>query len=63
VKADVAAYLAFLVLCGLRHISKENFALGRSGATTGNSVDPQHPPFCLFSAYSVRLMLVFFRAV
>jgi hypothetical protein len=28
VKADVAALLTFLVLCGLRHISTENFALG-----------------------------------
>ncbi len=59
VKADVAAHLTFLVLSGLGHISTENFALG---ATTGKSVDPQHPPFCVFSAYSVRLMLVFFRA-
>jgi hypothetical protein len=48
VKADVAALLTFLVLCGFRHISTEKFALGRSGATTGNSVDPQHPPLCLF---------------
>src|SRR5258708_23213829 len=28
VKADVAALLIFLVLCGFRHISAENFALG-----------------------------------
>src|SRR5580700_5923735 len=28
VKADVAAHLTFLVFCGLRHISAENFALG-----------------------------------
>src|ERR1035441_3016178 len=28
VKADVAALLTFLVLCGFRHISAENFALG-----------------------------------
>jgi len=28
VKADVAALLTFLVLCGFRHISGENFALG-----------------------------------
>ena len=28
VKADVAALLIFLVLCGFRHISAETFALG-----------------------------------
>jgi hypothetical protein len=28
VKVDLAAHLAFLVLCGLRRISAENFALG-----------------------------------
>jgi hypothetical protein len=28
VKADVAALLTFLVLCGFRHISTEKFALG-----------------------------------
>ena len=28
VKADVAALLIFLVLCGFRHISAEKFALG-----------------------------------
>ena len=28
VKADVAALVTFLVLCGFRHISTEKFALG-----------------------------------
>jgi hypothetical protein len=32
VKANVAALLTFLVLCGSRHISAENFALGSLGS-------------------------------
>ena len=32
VKADVAALLTFLVLCGFRHISTEKFALGSLGS-------------------------------
>jgi len=48
VTADVAALPTFLVLSGLCHISTENFGLGSLRTTTGNSVDPQHSPFCLF---------------
>ena len=47
VKADVAALLTFLVLCGFRHISAENFALGSLRSDDWQLGRPTVPPFCL----------------
>ena len=55
--------LFFLFFVAFATFPQKLLRLDRSGATTGNSADPQHPRFCLFSAYSVRLILVLFRAV
>jgi hypothetical protein len=58
VMADAAALLIFLVLCGFRHISAENFALGSLRSDDRQLGRPTAPP--LFSAYSVRPMLALF---
>ncbi len=44
VKADVAALLIFLVLCGFRHISAENFALGSLRSDDWQLDRPTAPP-------------------
>jgi hypothetical protein len=44
VKADLAAHLAFLVLCGLRRISAENFALGSLRSDDWQLGRPAAPP-------------------
>ena len=44
VKADVAAHLTFLVLCGFRHISAENFALGSLRSDDWQLGRPTAPP-------------------
>ena len=58
VKADVAALLIFFVLCGFRHISTENLALGSLRSDDWHSVDPQYPPvlsvFRVFSPPNAR---------
>src|SRR5258708_29570372 len=51
VKADVAALLTFLVLCGFRHISGENFALGSLRSDERQLGRPTAPP--LFSVFRV----------
>ena len=58
VKADVAAHLTFLVLCGLRHISTENFALGSLRNDDWQIDRPTAPPSCLFCAYSVICIII-----
>ena len=45
VKADVAALLSFLVLCGFRHISAENFALGSLRSDDWQLARPTAPRF------------------
>jgi hypothetical protein len=50
VKADVAALLIFLVLCGFRHISAETFALGALRSDDWQLCRPTHSSFCLFPA-------------
>ena len=59
--ADAAALLIFLVLCGFRHISAENFAFGSLRSDDRQLGRPTAPP--LFSGYSVRPMLALFRVV
>jgi hypothetical protein len=44
VKADVAALLTFLVLCGFRHISAEHFALGSLRSDDWQLARPTAPP-------------------
>src|SRR5260370_32392386 len=51
VKADVAALLIFLVLCGFRHISAENFALGSLRSDDWQLGRPTAPP--LLSVFRV----------
>jgi hypothetical protein len=51
VKADVAALLTFLVLCGFRHISGENFALGSLRSDDWQLGRPTAPP--LLSVFRV----------
>jgi hypothetical protein len=51
VKADVAALLTFLVLCGRRHISAENFALGSLRSDDWQLGRPTAPP--LLSVFRV----------
>jgi hypothetical protein len=51
VKADVAALLIFLVLCGSRHISAENFALGSLRSDDWQLGRPTAPP--LLSVFRV----------
>src|ERR1700719_778133 len=58
VKADVAAHLTFLVLCGLRHISTESFARGSLRSDDWQIGRPTAPPrFVCFA----RLQLFVFR--
>ena len=45
VKADVAALLSFLVLCGFRHISAEDFALGSLRGDDWQLARPTAPRF------------------
>ena len=53
VKADVAALLTFLVLCGFRHISAENFALGSLRSDDWQLGRPTAPPvFSVFRVFS-----------
>jgi hypothetical protein len=56
VKADVAALLTFLVLCGFRHISAENLALGSLRSDDWQLARPTAPP--LWSVFRV-LALIF----
>ena len=51
VKADVAALLTFLVLCGFRHIPGENFALGSLRSDDWQLGRPTAPP--LLSVFRV----------
>jgi hypothetical protein len=51
VKADVAALLTFLVLCGFRHISAETFALGSLRSDDWQLARPTAPP--LLSVFRV----------
>ena len=51
VKADVAALLTFLVLCGFRHISGEKFALGSLRSDDWQLGRPTAPP--LLSVFRV----------
>src|SRR5258707_32764 len=51
VKADVAALLTFLVLCGFRHISAENFGLGSLRSDDWQCGRPTAPP--LWSVFRV----------
>ncbi len=51
VKADVAALLIFLVLCGFRHISAENLALGSLRSDDWQLGRPTAPP--LLSVFGV----------
>jgi hypothetical protein len=51
VKADVAALLTFFVLCGFRHISGENFALGSLRSDDWQLGRPTAPP--LLSVFRV----------
>ena len=51
VKADVAALLTFLVLCGFRHISAENFGLGSLRSDDWQCGRPTAPP--LLSVFRV----------
>src|SRR6266478_170385 len=44
VKADLASLLIFLVLCGFRHISAENFALGSLRSDDWQLDRPTAPP-------------------
>jgi len=48
VKADVAALLTFLVLCGFRHISAENVALGSLRSDDWQRGRPTAPAFVCF---------------
>jgi hypothetical protein len=48
VKADVAALLTFLVLCGFRHISAETFALGSLRSDDWQLATHSTPAFVCF---------------